>query len=70
MSDATAVETAKHLLIQYERELQRSSLAYTESMPPQIKATYLQRRRHYAEGCVDVLRKVMAAADGRTETLG
>ena len=28
------------------------------------------RRRHYAEGCVDVLRKVMAAADGRMETLG
>ncbi len=69
MSDAAAVETAKHLLIQYERELQRTNTAFVPSMPTAIATEYL-RRRHYAEGAVDVLRKVMAVADGRTETLG
>jgi len=69
MSDAAAVETAKYLLTQYERELQRTNTAFVPSMPTAIATEYL-RRRHYAEGCVDVLRKVMAAADGRTETLG
>ncbi len=62
MSDAAAVETAKHLLIQYERELQRTSEAYATHMPSQIGAEYL-RRRAYATGAVDVLRKVMATAD-------
>ena len=66
MSDASGIETAKYLLVQYERELQRTN---APSMPTAIATEYL-RRRHYAEGCVDVLRKVMAAADGRTETLG
>ena len=69
MSDASGIETAKHLPIQYERELQRTNTAFVPSMPTAIATEYL-RRRHYAEGCVDVLRKVMAAADGRTETLG
>ena len=64
-----AIETAKHLLIQCGRELQRTHTAIAPSMPTAIATEYL-RRRHYAEGCVDVLRKVMAAADGRTETLG
>ncbi len=69
MSDAAAVETAKHLLIQYERELVRTSQAYAEHMPSRIRADYLNRRA-YATGAVDVLRKVMATADGRTEFLG
>jgi len=69
MSDAAAIETAKHLLIQYERELHRTNTAFVPSMPTAIATEYL-RRRHYAEGCVDVLRKVMAAAGGWTETLG
>jgi len=69
MSDASGIETAKYLLTQYERELARTSEAYAAHMPVAIASEYL-RRRHYAEGCVDVLRKVMAAADGRTETLG
>lgn len=69
MSDTAAVETAKYLLIQYERELTRTSEAYTYTMPSQIAAEYL-RRRAYATGAVDVLRKVMATADGRTVTLG
>jgi len=69
MSDAAAVETAKYLLIQYERELARTSEAYAKHMPPQINAEYL-RRRSYAVGAVDVLRKVVGAADGPMETLG
>ena len=69
MSDTAAVETAKYLLIQYERELARTSEAYAPHMPSQIAADYRQRRA-YAQGAVDVLRKVMATADGRTETLG
>ena len=69
MSNASGIEAAKHLLIQYERELQRTSQGYADHMPSQIKADYLQRRA-YAQGAVDVLRKVMATADGRTETLG
>ena len=62
MSDTAAVETAKYLLTQYERELQRTSQGYADHMPSQIKADYLQRRA-YATGAVDVLRKVMATAD-------
>ena len=69
MSDASGIETAKYLLVQYERELQRTNTAFVPSMPTAIATEYL-RRRHYAEGCVDVLRKVMAAADGPMETLG
>ena len=69
MSDAAAVETAKYLLTQYERELARTSEAYASHMPSQIAAEY-RRRRVYATGAVDVLRKVMATADGRTEMLG
>ena len=69
MSDASGIETAKYLLTQYERELARTSEAYAAHMPVAIASEYL-RRRHYAEGCVDVLRKVMAAADGPMETLG
>ena len=67
MSDSSGIEAAKHLLIQYERELQRT--CYADYMPSQIKADYLQRRA-YATGAVDVLRKVMATADGQMETLG
>ena len=69
MSDASGIETAKYLLVQYERELARTSQAYADHMPAQIKADYLQRRA-YATGAVDVLRKVMATADGPMETLG
>lgn len=69
MSDAAAVETAKYLLTQYERELARTSEAHASHMPSQIAAEY-RRRRAYATGAVDVLRKVMATADGRTEMLG
>ncbi|MDI9627608.1 MAG: hypothetical protein QM286_03535 [Acidobacteriota bacterium] len=69
MSNASGIEAAKHLLIQYERELQRTSQGYADHMPSQIKADYLQRRA-YATGAVDVLRKVMATADGQMETLG
>ncbi len=62
MSDTAAVETAKYLLTQYERELQRTSQGYAEHMPSRIRADYLNSRA-YATGAVDVLRKVMATAD-------
>ena len=37
MSDASGIETAKYLLVQYERELARTSQAYADHMPAQIK---------------------------------
>lgn len=67
MSDPLRI--AADMLANYEQELRRTSVAYTPSMPPQIRAAHLERQ-HYAEGAVDVLRKVMAVADGQMETLG
>ncbi len=55
--------------IEHRNEVIRHLGLIWDGKPPQIKATYLQRR-HYAEGAVDVLRKVMVVADGRMETLG
>ena len=65
MSDPLRI--AADMLANYENELRRTSTAYTPSMPPAIATHHLQRRA-YCQGAVDVLRKILAAAD--EEVLG
>lgn len=60
MSDPLRI--AADMLANYEQELRRTSVAYTESMPPLI-AQHYRERRAYCQGAVDVLRKVLGAND-------